>query len=55
MGKVKLLVSVLPKEMLVGISTSNGGAYCNECDNVHEFYAVQIGFLFVVFNFFYFY
>jgi hypothetical protein len=55
MGKVKFFVSVLPPDMLLGIATGPGEAFCSECDDIHEFYTVQVGLLFVVFNFLYFY
>jgi hypothetical protein len=50
MERIKLSVSFLPSEFLIGISTRPGEAYCDSCIDYHRFYAVQIGFLFFVIN-----
>lgn len=55
MERLKIDVAWFPPDLLIGIGTGRGEAYCESCDEYHPFYAVQFGFFFFVVNFLWFY
>lgn len=54
-GRLYIGADFFPPDLLLGLATGRGGTYCEDCDVVHPFYAVQLGFFFFVVNFLWYY
>jgi hypothetical protein len=50
MERIKVSYDLLPRDMLLGIATGRGFTFCEACNDVHEFYVVQLGFFFFTVN-----
>ena len=47
---VKISIDLLPRDITLGLVTGRGEYFCDDCDEAHEFYVVQLGFFFFTVN-----
>ena len=47
---LKISIDLLPRDITLGLVTGRGEYYCEDCDEPHEFYVVQLGFFFFTVN-----
>ena len=50
-GRLRVDLSVLPEDILLGVTAGQDQAYCDFCDDLHTFYAVVFGFFFCTISF----